>query len=655
MDDALTQLLNQVPQLSDRQLDRLFCRLNAERLARQKEKEAPKDEAVPEVSISLQTLSGQVFPLQISGAASLEQLKRAAAEVVGQNADMIDLVSDSHKLTSADFVGCVNLQSPLLVIQRRRQVSVCPHGRHGRSGVFVGSSSRMEFLLVASMGFQVEDEEVVLDLASAEFRIWSPFRCVLAACLVAGLGGMPVCPKARVICVDFPALEVSFVAEIVGPEGEVICALPESASLESGTKLAQWPNVKRVERDFSDAGVADALMLSTTYSAVANDELLLRLQQCRPGLGRPGKTGHVMVHINAEGSPNPPEAVFAQCVSCIRQAGFKPLEQLSLEPFSHSTAVILARLPDKRPAAMALGGEHYVLKPERWSTISLEGRQFVKSVLEVDPNKRLTAAQALQHTWIKNRAEVASDMVDKGVVDALRAFGKVSKFRRCCMEMMAWSLSNEERAQVTEDFLALDRSQQGTIKMGDLKQVLAGKFNISNEETRLIFDALDSNHDEEIHYSDFLAAMVNTRISLHDHLLQAAFKKFDVDSSGYITASNLRDVLGETWEGEQVEKLLAEADILKDNRISYEEFKSYLRGDPMSVHQELATQVIDIELSKQSKERRTSIRGRHAADMAMSQSTDLALQPANGVAGGNPLVHQLSEAMLKPELCCALS
>ena len=47
MDDALTQLLNQVPQLSDRQLDRLFCRLNAERLARQEEKEAPKDEAVP--------------------------------------------------------------------------------------------------------------------------------------------------------------------------------------------------------------------------------------------------------------------------------------------------------------------------------------------------------------------------------------------------------------------------------------------------------------------------------------------------------------------------------------------------------------------------------------------------------------------------------
>ena len=45
-------------------------------------------------------------------------------------------------------------------------------------------------------------------------------------------------------------------------------------------------------KDFSDVGVADALMLSTTYSAVANDELLLRLQQCRPGLGRPGKTGH---------------------------------------------------------------------------------------------------------------------------------------------------------------------------------------------------------------------------------------------------------------------------------------------------------------------------------------------------------------------------
>ncbi|CAE7042195.1 CPK4 [Symbiodinium natans] len=252
---------------------------------------------------------------------------------------------------------------------------------------------------------------------------------------------------------------------------------------------------------------------------------------------------------------------------------------------------------------------NYILKPERWSSVSIEGRQFVKAVLEVNPQKRLTAATALQHVWIKNRHDLVPwKDVDDGVVEALRKFGHTSKFRRACMEMMAWSLSQEERAQVQEAFIALDHSQQGTIKLADLKQVMEEKFNVSEGEARKCFDALDTNHDEEIHYSDFLAAMVSTRISLHDHLLKATFKKFDVDSSGYITAANLREVLGDTFEGEQVEKLLSEADILKDNRISYSEFKSYLRGDPMSVNEGLAAQVIDLRLKtvESEKGRRSS-------------------------------------------------
>lgn len=331
---------------------------------------------------------------------------------------------------------------------------------------------------------------------------------------------------------------------------------------------------------------------------------------------------------------------------------------------------------------------HYVLKPERWTPISLEGRQFVKAMLEVDPAKRLTAGQALQHPWIAQRH---ADMdLDKGVVEALRTFAHSSKFRRCCLEMMAWSLSNDDRAQVRKEFLALDKSQQGTIKLRDLKQVLEEKLHISNEETMEIFDALDTNHDEEIHYSDFLAAMVSTRISVHDHLLQATFKKFDVDSSGYITVDNLRDVLGDTFEGEQVEKLLAEADLLKDNRISFDEFKQFVRGDKM----DMATKVIDQEIQyihqrerQRSKESTAGgseifkgnsgiIKGnsalnvmpKHAAavvmppekppikkdEVTMTQSTVATGDPA-GAQQSNPVARHISDSIVKQELCCVVS
>merc|ERR1719446_1874417 len=124
------------------------------------------------------------------------------------------------------------------------------------------------------------------------------------------------------------------------------------------------------------------------------------------------------------------------------------------------------------------------------------------------------------------------------------------------MEMMAWSLSNDERAKVRQYFVAMDSGNSGTITLTELREVLVNKFHINDEETERIFAALDSNNDDEIHYSDFLAAMVSKRISLHDDLLRSTFTKFDTDNSGYITVENLRDLFGNTFEGETVEKLM---------------------------------------------------------------------------------------------------
>eukprot|EP00959_Pyramimonas_sp_CCMP1952_P260558 5448288-Pyramimonas_sp.AAC.1 len=72
---------------------------------------------------------------------------------------------------------------------------------------------------------------------------------------------------------------------------------------------------------------------------------------------------------------------------------------------------------------------------------------------------------------------------------------------------MAWSLTNEERSQVRDAFIAMDESKQGTIRLVDLKKILQDKFDIPDEEVLSIFQSLDVSHDEEIHYSDFLAAM----------------------------------------------------------------------------------------------------------------------------------------------------
>ncbi|KAJ3342551.1 hypothetical protein HDU93_001938 [Gonapodya sp. JEL0774] len=44
----------------------------------------------------------------------------------------------------------------------------------------------------------------------------------------------------------------------------------------------------------------------------------------------------------------------------------------------------------------------YTFDPTHWSTVSLSAQQFIRSILRIVPDKRLTAHEALQHEWIQS-------------------------------------------------------------------------------------------------------------------------------------------------------------------------------------------------------------------------------------------------------------
>lgn len=243
---------------------------------------------------------------------------------------------------------------------------------------------------------------------------------------------------------------------------------------------------------------------------------------------------------------------------------------------------------------MAIKGGHYLTKKAVWDLVSGEAQDFVKKLLVLDPAKRLTAEGAMKHAWLAERDKLESGDVNQGIADALAGFGQASAFRRACMSMMAWSLTMDERAQVREAFLQLDPERNGAIKLHEFKQVMMDKFNITDEEAMYTFQSIDVNHDDEIHYTEFLAAMVTTRINLNDGLLAQTFRRFDVDNSGYITAANLREVLGESFDDVEVAKMLEEADVSHDGKISYQEWMDYLKGGgAREGHAEAAGSIVD--------------------------------------------------------------
>eukprot|EP00439_Symbiodinium_sp_Y106_P013816 s3754_g1.t6 len=256
----------------------------------------------------------------------------------------------------------------------------------------------------------------------------------------------------------------------------------------------------------------------------------------------------------------------------------------------------------------------YDMEDEEWTPVSAAAKDFVRKLLVVDPAARMSADEALVHGWIKepgpevlvlvcssfqrvldaqDRERIPSESrVDRSVVDALRKFEQASKFRRACMSLMAWSLTHEERKSVVDAFLELDTSRRGTIRLHEMRDVL------SHFEVAGIFHALDSSHCDEVHYSEFLAAMVSSRIAMHDQLLRSAFARFD-DGRGFISRESLQKLLGDSFEGAPVEELLAEVDPEQQGKVSYEQFVSYLRsGSVQEDHMYVVNSVIDGELKR---------------------------------------------------------
>merc|ERR1719183_1157744 len=227
-----------------------------------------------------------------------------------------------------------------------------------------------------------------------------------------------------------------------------------------------------------------------------------------------------------------------------------------------------------REQMRAIRAGRFVIQPDVWTRVSPEAKDFILSLLEVDPSKRLTAQQALLHPWI-----VSGCVGDRrglvGVLRAMQQFSVASSITRNCMRVMAWSLPSKSCAKLADYFVSLDASQQGAITLRSLKQLMVDEFHMADEgEVERVFLALDYNHDNEIHYSDFLAAMMGSQIELRDDLIASAFRRFDEEGSGNITASSLHNIIGSP-DGETAEIFIHEVDRSAAGKISFEDFATY--------------------------------------------------------------------------------
>eukprot|EP00441_Pelagodinium_beii_P001597 CAMPEP_0197687124 /NCGR_PEP_ID=MMETSP1338-20131121/103548_1 /TAXON_ID=43686 ORGANISM="Pelagodinium beii, Strain RCC1491" /NCGR_SAMPLE_ID=MMETSP1338 /ASSEMBLY_ACC=CAM_ASM_000754 /LENGTH=543 /DNA_ID=CAMNT_0043269173 /DNA_START=50 /DNA_END=1677 /DNA_ORIENTATION=- len=233
---------------------------------------------------------------------------------------------------------------------------------------------------------------------------------------------------------------------------------------------------------------------------------------------------------------------------------------------------------------------------------SAEAIDFLKKLLEVDAEKRLSVEEALKHPWLAVRDSVVhvSSQLDEEAIKSFRAFTESSKFRQHCLTLCAWSMTAEQRDKVGQIFLSIDKDKSGRVSLAELKDAMVKASEDTNVQS--ILQAFEVNDNKEfINYSDFLAAMLSTRINQHEDVVHATFRRFDRDGSGEISLEDMRTMLLEHFDKKDVTNILQTIDVDGNGMISYEEFFDYLVSeDAEESHLRIAGNLIDKTISIKS-------------------------------------------------------
>lgn len=91
---------------------------------------------------------------------------------------------------------------------------------------------------------------------------------------------------------------------------------------------------------------------------------------------------------------------------------------------------------DQEVLSKSLKGD-WAFHPQFWSVISEEAKAFIRSLLCVDPSKRLTAAEALNHPWFKIDNEALKERDLQKNLKEMKSWNAQRKLKRAATAVMA--------------------------------------------------------------------------------------------------------------------------------------------------------------------------------------------------------------------------
>jgi len=228
----------------------------------------------------------------------------------------------------------------------------------------------------------------------------------------------------------------------------------------------------------------------------------------------------------------------------------------------------------------------YDFEDRAWANISDKAKDFISKLLTYNKDERPAAEEILTHPWLVELGSLAVDeSLALSVLDNMKGFRVDQTLKQATYAFIASQLlSKAEKDNLAKVFKAFDKNGDGKLSIQEVKEGYLEHYGrvMSDEEVENMFNAVDTDRSGFIDYSEFVVAAMNERQLTTNDKLQAAFKMFDKDNSGIISADEIKEVLqfggSSSLSAAAVEVIIKQVDENGDGEISFEEFVAMMKN-----------------------------------------------------------------------------
>ncbi|XP_042457696.1 calcium-dependent protein kinase 21-like [Zingiber officinale] len=220
-------------------------------------------------------------------------------------------------------------------------------------------------------------------------------------------------------------------------------------------------------------------------------------------------------------------------------------------------------------------------KREPWPQISVNAKDLVRRMLDPDPSTRLTAKRVLEHPWLQNANMAPNISLGETVRTRLQQFSAMNRFKKKALRVVAEQLPVEEAADIKQMFHMMDKDNNGSLTLEELKEGLHIIGDpVPEPDIKMLLEVADVDGNGTLDCEEFMTVSVHLKKISSEEQLTKAFNYFDKDGSGYIEMDELREALheGDAPSEQVIWEIISDVDTDKDGRISYQEFELMMKS-----------------------------------------------------------------------------